>query len=283
MITRVLINGGESDGRIPVTDSSVLRGDGCFEVLRSYRGRSFALEPHLDRLERSASLLGIALPERSVLVSWVDQASAEIGDGAVRVVVTRGSSVAGLEGPPAVIVFAHSSEIDRGPVRLLSVEAPWHAAGADWELAGAKVLSYAPNMAAARRAREMGYDDAMLISTKGSILEGPTFSVAWVVDGSVETPALSLGILDSITRRVLIDAAREAGVEVGEGDWGVERLENASEVMAWSTLREVQPVLMVDDLSFTEGRVTAELAAMFSSLVAADVDAQLPATETVEP
>jgi len=68
MISQVLINGEISDGRIPVTDSSVLRGDGCFEVLKVYDGRPFRLEAHLDRLEASASRLEISIPDRGSLV-----------------------------------------------------------------------------------------------------------------------------------------------------------------------------------------------------------------------
>ena len=67
MITTILLNGEPSDGRIPVTDSSVLRGDGCFEVLKSYQGKPFALDRHLDRLERSAKALEIELPARESL------------------------------------------------------------------------------------------------------------------------------------------------------------------------------------------------------------------------
>src|SRR5690606_22807784 len=119
---------------IPVTDSSVLRGDGCFEVMRSYRGRPFAVEEHLDRLQHSADALGITLPHRSELVAWIEKAAAELGDGAVRVVVTRGSSVPGLEDPSKVIVFGHGSDAGVGPTRLMTVRAPWHASGVDWDL-----------------------------------------------------------------------------------------------------------------------------------------------------
>ena len=79
MIGRVLINGEASDGSVPVTDSSVLRGDGCFEALRSYGGVVFALKEHLDRLDRSASALGIGLPSRSDLERWITSTAAEFG------------------------------------------------------------------------------------------------------------------------------------------------------------------------------------------------------------
>lgn len=264
MITEVLINGAPSSGQIPVTDSSVLRGDGCFEVLKAYAGEVFALDEHIDRLQVSAAALQIELPERAELASWIEKTAAEVGTGAVRVVVTRGSSVPGVDDPSNVIVFGHDWEIPDGPARLLPVVAPWHAAGVDWDLAGAKVISYGPNMAAARRARNEGFDDALLVTIDHVVLEGPTFSVAWVVDGTLETPGLDLGILDSITRKVVLDIAREAAIPVSEGAWELDRLRSATEVMALSTIREVQPVVAIGDATWDTGPVTDSLATGFA-------------------
>jgi len=267
VITDVLINGAPSDGRIPVTDSSVLRGDGCFEVLRAYDGRVFALAEHLDRLERSAAALEIVLPTRSDLANWIEKTSAELGDGAIRIVVTRGSGVPGLDGPSNVIVFGHTWERGTEPARLLPVVAPWHAAGVEWDLAGAKVTSYAPNMAAARRAQREGFHDALLVTPGEVILEGPTFSVGWVVDGALETPSLDLGILDSITRRVVLGAASDMGIEVVEGKWTLDRLDSATEVSSWSTIREVQPVIAVGGRTWEPGPIATRLSRDFARFV----------------
>ena len=259
MITDVLVNGEPSDGRIPVTDSSVLRGDGCFEVLRSYQGKVFALGEHLDRLEASSAAMGIELPDRAHLVAWIEATATSLGDGAVRVVVTRGSSVAGLIDPSKVIVFGHVWDQGKEPCRLLPVVAPWHAAGVPWELAGAKITSYGPNVSASRRAQADGFDDALLVTSDGIVLEGPTFSVGWVVDGVLETPTLELGILDSITRRAVLESAVELGIDVVEGRWDRGRLDLASEMSAWSTIREVQPVVELGARSLPVGPVTERL------------------------
>lgn len=267
MITGVLINGAPSDGRIPVTDSSVLRGDGCFEVLKTYSGKPFAVGEHLDRLDHSAGALGIELPSRTDLTTWIEKVAEELGDGAVRVIVTRGAGVPGLDDPSNVIVFGHPWERGTEPGRLYPVEAPWHAAGVEWDLARAKITSYAPNMAASRRAKAEGFDDALLVGADGLVLEGPTFSLAWVVGGEVETPALDLGILDSITRKVVLEMARSAGLVVVEGSWRLDRLEKASEVMAMSTIREIQPVIAVGERVWKPGVVTARLAAMFEERI----------------
>lgn len=266
MISTVLINGEVSDGRIPITDSSVLRGDGCFEVMKAYDGRPFALDPHLERLERSARQLRIQLPDRDVIRSWVNQIAKQQGNGAVRVVVTRGSSIPGDDAIPQIVVFGHAWERDAGPVRLFPVTAPWHGGGEPWELSGAKVLSYAPNMSATRKAREEGFDDALLVTVDGRVLEGPTFAVAWVIDGVLETPGLELGILDSITRRLVLAEAK-ALLTVVEGTWVLDRVALASEVMAMSTTREVQPVVAVGEVEYEPGPVTDRLHRAFVKLI----------------
>ena len=267
MIGEILINGKPSDGLIPVTDSSVLRGDGCFEVLKAYGGKTFALDGHLDRLERSAARLQIPLPERIEIGAWISRVASELGDCAVRVVVTRGSAVPDLDDGPRVIVFGHPWDLDDKPARLYPVEAPWHSAGTEWDLAGAKITSYAPNLSATRHAQTAGYDDALLLGTDGLILEGPTFSIAWVIDGVIETPTLELWILDSITRRVILDLAGNLDIEVVEGRWGMDRLAQADEALALSTIREVQSVSAVGDLTFDHGPVTKRLAKGFEALI----------------
>lgn len=267
MTTRVLINGDESDGTIPVTDSAVLRGDGCFEVLKARSGRLFALDDHLDRLTRSAKILDIPLPTRQDIEQWIRSVAEAGGDCVIRVVVTRGSSVPGEPGEPLTIVFGHPWNRAPGPETLLPVTAPWHAAGSPWELAGAKILSYAPNMSATRRAVAEGFGDALLVTVDDVMLEGPTFAVAWVIGGVVETPSLDLGILESITRRVMIELASGLGLDLREGQWTLDRLEIADEVMALSTVREIQPVSAVGRRRFVEGPVTANLARQFAQRI----------------
>ena len=83
----------------------------------------------------------------------------------------------------------------------------------------------------------------------------------------LETPSLHLGILDSITRRVVLDLATELDVDVLEGSWSLDRVGQASEVMALSTIREVQAVSAIGDVSFDEGSVTKRLFAAFEDLV----------------
>lgn len=259
---KVLVD-GRAEGTISATDSSVLRGDGCFEAIRSYGGRLFRVEEHLARLERSAAALGIAAPSRTTLLEWLETAVADRTDCIVRVVLTRGSAVPGPATPGTCVVVAHPVP-DRSPtVRLWPIPAPWHPAGRPWELAGVKTISYAPHLAASRRAVAEGASDALLVSDSGVVLEGPTFSVGWVADGRTLTPSLRLGILDSITRR----AVAELVPDLEETEAALEELLVADEVFAMSTVKEVVPVTMVGKRRLGVGNVTRDLVQRFATLV----------------
>ena len=249
---------------ISVLDQTFLRGDGCFEAIRSYGGELFELDAHLDRLERSASALAMDLPPRTDLVAWLSTAAAESGDCVVRLIMTRGSETT----PGRAVVMTHDLPDRPGGLELLTVQAPWHPAGQPWDLSGVKSVSYAPNMAASRVAHRQGRHDALLITGDGLILEGPTFSVGWVVGGVLETPSLDLGILDSITRRTVLSLAEDLGIDCAiRSDFPLSRIAMADEVMAWSTIKEVASVTAVDDQAFLAGPVTARLAEAFAALV----------------
>lgn len=266
-MTVALIDGQRQSASISVFDEGLLRGDGCFEAIRSYSGFPFAFDRHYQRLTRSAEALGLDCPPASELRAWVEEMAAEGGDCIVRVVLTRG---AGTSLPGRCVVIWHPVPATGVGLRLLDVLAPWHPGGESWELAGVKTISYAPNMAASRVARKAGYEDALLISRGGFILEGPTFAVAWVREGIIETPDLDLGILDSVTRRLLLAAAAEDGLSVVTGRFTLKTLGEATEVVALSTVKQVTPVVAVGRRTFAPGAVGLRLAALYKNLIQAE-------------
>ncbi len=146
----------------------------------------------------------------------------------------------------------------------------WHPGEAAGPLYGVKWLSYAPNMASTDIARRRGYHDALLISRDGWVLEGPTFTVAWFVDGVLETPSLDLGILASITRAVLFEIGDAVGIPVVEGRYPLERLLAADEVVGMSTIKEVSPLGTVGDVELSTGPIAGRLHAAFRDIVEAE-------------
>ena len=273
----VLIDGVARDpvtAAIPVSDVGFIRGYGCFEVIRGFDGICFRNAEHLDRLDRSAEMLGIDLPDRADLDAWIQEVTPPDGQSIVRVFVSAGDDP--FEGVTRVVVTGEPAPLQLSELRLLEVPAPWHSDGASWELLGAKTLSYANNFAATHVARRAGYDDALLIGRSGRVLEGPTFAVGWVVsDGAdtiYETPALSLGILDSITRQATLDAADRVGFPVREVEDDITRLDSASEVFALSTLKDAVPVTAVGERRFEPGPATSALRQALVDLMAAELE-----------
>jgi branched-chain amino acid aminotransferase len=135
-------------------------------------------------------------------------------------------------------------------------------------LDGVKSLSYAANMLAGRLAREQGYDDALLVTPHGRVLELPTSSIFWVEGDEILTPPLDDHILASITRAIVIAVA---GAK--ERACPLEQLLAADEVFMASTTREIQPVSTVDDSDFAApGTVTQRAAALVSERIRSELD-----------
>jgi branched-chain amino acid aminotransferase len=209
---------------ISVTDEGLLRGDGVFEVTRLYGGRPFALEEHLERMVRSAANLRLPLDREAVesdVQSLLEEARP--GDALLRVLVTRGGRrVALLEPLPPIPPSIALGTVTYTPTLVLD---------------GIKSLSYAANMLATRLAQERGFDDALLITPEGHVLECPTSSFFWVQGGELFTTPITDHVLESITRRLIMSSlgAREQSISI-------DGLGAAEEAFVASSVREVVAV-----------------------------------------
>jgi branched-chain amino acid aminotransferase len=242
-----------SKASIPAADDGLLRGDGVFEVIRLYGGRPFALDEHLDRLERSAAAIELPI-DRAPLEEEIAALLAEFGDqeAQLRLVVTRGGRrLAFTENLPP---YADSESITIASVTY----------SPSVILNGVKSLSYAANMEASRLAAARGADEALLVRPDGVVLEAPTSTIFWVSEGRLRTPALDAGILASITRDRLV---RELDVE--EGSFELDDLLGATEAFLASTVREVQAIAAVNETELAEcpGARTQEAAQAFSAIL----------------
>jgi branched-chain amino acid aminotransferase len=238
-----------TEAMVPLKDDGLYRGDGAFEVIRLYEGRPFALVDHLDRLERSGAAIELEL-DRAALEREIEALLDGAGpvDGQLRLIVTRGGRrIAATEPIPAHPEKLRLATVTYSPTVILN---------------GVKSLSYAANMQATRIAKARGADEAVLVTPDGKVLEPPTSAVFWVsAEGELRTPALSDGVLESITRDRLIKA-----LEVTEGTWRVEDLRAATEAFLASTTREVQAVAAIDgsDLPEAPGPRTREAQQAFA-------------------
>jgi len=255
---------------VSVLDIGLQRGYGCFETVRSYGGKAFRLDRHLDRLEGSATILRMPLPPRAKLEAWVSDRAAE-GDCSVRIIVTGGIDPERPGRGSSTIVIASSLPTIPERMRLQPRVAPWHPDGRASELTGAKSLSYGPNLAARLAAVHDGFDDALLIGTSGDVLEGPTYSLAWIVGDRLELPGSELGVLPGVTSGAVCELAPDAGLSVVPGRFTLERVLRADEVIAMSTLRAVRPVAAIGDVAVSQGPVATRLNDLYEKLVAVEL------------
>jgi len=239
---------------LPVTDQGFIRGDGAFEVVRVYGGTAFLMDEHLDRIERSAANLRLDGPvPRDQLLADTEEllerrADGRPFDGALRVILTRGGRRLLMTEPlPELPERLRLATVTYAPTRVLD---------------GVKSLSYAANMLCSRLARERGFDDAVLVTPHGRVLELPTASLFWVgADGALCTTPLSEHVLASITRAHLLRL-----LEVEERVITAEQLLEVREAFVASTAREVHPVAAIEDREFEQvGEVTRKAAAAFSA------------------
>jgi branched-chain amino acid aminotransferase len=234
---------------VPMKDDGLYRGDGAFEVIRLYEGKPFALADHLDRLGRSAAAIELEF-DRTALEAEIAALLGEAGavDGQLRLIVTRGGRrIAATEPIPAHGETIALATVTYSPTVILN---------------GVKSLSYAANMQASRLAKGRGADEAVLVRPDGIVLEPPTSAIFWVSsEGTLRTPALDDGVLESITRDRLIKA-----MDVEEGSWHVDDLLAASEAFLASTTREIQAVAAIDgkELAAAPGPRTVEAQQAFA-------------------
>ncbi|GAA2335942.1 aminodeoxychorismate lyase [Saccharopolyspora halophila] len=254
------LDGNVVDHRSPLfraDDLGVLRGDGIFETILVVSRQPRELGPHLDRLERSARLMQLPLPERAswergaqaVIDAWPWDEHPEMG---LKLVCTRGID----EGDGTPSAFAMGQEVgaetrrkrdegvqvvtlDRGVSTDLMDRAPWL-------LLSAKTLSYAVNMAALREAESRGADDVIFTSSESTVLEGPTSTVVLAQGRKLLTTPPSSGILQGTTQGALFRAAEQAGWSTEVVDFPTSALFESDGVWLASSIRRITRVHDID-------------------------------------
>jgi branched-chain amino acid aminotransferase len=240
---------------VSVHDRGFRYGDGVFDTLRVYEGRPFLLERHMARLLEGAGALGITpLPDPPALARLIRDLIDRNGllHAVVRTTLTRGTSP-GWDPSEAAdpTVVAVEQPFSGYPERLYSSGASIVIL-ADTRLRPAalapsvKSLSLLAHVQAKREAIGQGADEAVLCTESGFVAEGTVSNVFCVEDGRLRTPPLSDGILQGITREVVLDLARRDGLLTEESSLTPESLREADEVFLTSTGMEVLPVTRLD-------------------------------------
>jgi branched-chain amino acid aminotransferase len=256
----------ESEATVSVFDHGFLYGDGVYETIRSYGEKIFMRDQHLARLHRSAEAIGLAIPKRdwpSLLHESMTRN--EVGndqtDAYIRITVSRGTGDIGLDpalcpNPTIVIITkplkSPPPERYREGVSLIVAKTRRNLASAlDPQI---KATNFLNNIQAKREAIAAGAFDSVLLNWESHVTECTVSNVFFIRAGRLCTPALTCGILDGITRRVILTLAQEEHIPIDEGRFGVEALQRAEECFLSNTTMEVMPVATLDGRMIGSGK-----------------------------
>jgi D-alanine transaminase len=277
MSDTVYLNGAylpKEDARLSPDDRGFLFADGIYEVVRSYGGNLFGLEPHLNRMANGLAALrisGVDVAELATVCRELLQRN-QFGqdDALVYLQITRGAAPrthAFPDPPTSPTVYAttmpfHAKGDPKVGVKVIT------APDQRWTRCDIKSVALLPNCLAAQAAREAGVSEALLVRD-GVVLEGTHTSFFAVIDGVVRTAPLSNYILPSITRQAALDLCDRHGIRAQPAPVFLHDLATADELFLAGTTMEIMPIVEVDGRpvgSGTPGPVAARLLTLFRGL-----------------
>ncbi len=249
----------EENAAIPINDMAILRGYGIFDFLRTYGGRPFHLTDHLSRFRRSAEILGLDLPKSTVEIRKIVTeclGKCEHEESNIRLVLTGGPAEDYITpaGKPRLAIMVTETP---------PLQARWYEDGVkvvttafQRQLPEAKTVNYAAAVLALKEASRKNAMEAVYIGERGNLKEGTTSNFFAFVDGKLVTSGTE-GILSGITRKVVLElAAKEFDIEIR--DVCKDELNGAKGAFISSSVRQVLPVVRIDDIVLGDGKPSEE-------------------------
>jgi len=245
---------------ISVFDHGFLYGDGIYETLRVYKGVVFRIDEHIERLFRSASFIGLEIHKTPDAVKRAVYKTIEANrhkEAVIRISISRGAGPPGLDpalcAKPTFVIISrpfmkYPAHYYRKGIKIAVVNTRRNFKGSlDPQI---KSLSFLNNVLAKIEAKERGAYEAIMLNYRGYIAEGTISNIFFVKDNVLCTPAVEVGILDGITRGIIIDIAKTMGLKVKEGRFRPDDIYEADEVFLSNTTMEVMPVMEFDAARF---------------------------------
>jgi D-alanine transaminase len=264
-----------ADASVHIEDRGFQFADGVYEVWAVMDGRLAETEGHLERLGRSLDELRIDHPMSNGSLMAVLRETVRrnrVKNGLLYLQVTRGTARRDHAfpppgTPPTLVITCRSLDVTgietRGTQGVSVITQP----DIRWGRCDIKTVGLLPNALAKQAAKEAGAAEAWLVDEMGSVTEG-TSSNAWIVDehGLLRTRDTNANILRGVTRKSLIEVAREAGVELAERPFSLEEAKRAREAFYTSASAFVTPVVKIDGTRIgdgTPGPVSRKLRALY--------------------
>ncbi len=245
---------------ISVDDRGFQFADGVYEIVGTYGGAPYAMQPHLLRLRRSLKALRLSLDideyglEQLIFEGLKHSGFAET---LVYIQVTRGVAPRRHEFPrcepsPTVVMTFKAlqrldDEIYACGVKVISTE------DLRWKRCDIKSIALLANILAKQEASEKGAFEALLVNGDGQVVEGSSTSAFCVREGVLWTAPEGRHILPSITRGILLGLAQQLGLAVREEFSMLAQFREAEEVLLAGTTTEALSVVQIDDVQVGSG------------------------------
>ena len=247
---------------LDIKDRGFLLGDGLFETIHAFSGRTPFLERHWDRLKLGFSILDIpfflSLEHLQSAVEKVLKANKlENCEAALRLTVTRGSGPRGLLPPkqasPSLLLTAF-------PYQRVKKEAFSSIVASTRRneyspLSRIKSLCYLDNVLAKQEASKRGKDEALLLNSKGKIVGASAANIFFFKEGKLFTSDIHEGALPGITRHIIIETAQKECLPIVYQSLGIKDLSLVEEAFLSNSLMGVMPLVEIDGLRIGEGKV----------------------------
>lgn len=277
MSEQVYLNGEflpYGEAKVSVEDRGFQFADGIYEVIQVVKGKLFAMDPHLDRLWEGAGVMRIPVPmpreefwrtaRRLIEVN-------EVSEGLIYIQLTRGSArrihAFPQESTPTLVMISRNLSPFSAQVRDEGgsvITVPDNR----WGLCYVKTVGLVPNVLAKQKAQEAGAVEALFVRD-GLVTEGSSSNAFVIRDEAVYTHPLA-NILPGVTRRLVIDVAREEGLSVQEKAFSLDWLMEADEMFMTGTIMGVLPIVSVDGRPLGQGKpgpVTARINEAYGRLM----------------
>ena len=256
---RIYINGRfypKEEAKVSVFDHGYLYGDGIYETLRAYGGKVFEIDAHIKRLFQSAEKMEMRLPlDHNGIHKAIHDTLREnnLLDAYVRISVSRGPGDIGLDPAlcpePTMVIIAkqfnyYPEVLYQKGVKVSVVNTRRnHPECLDPAI---KSTNFLNNIFAKIEAKRAGAFEGIMLNHSNHVAEGTVSNVFIVKKGSVLTPPLLAGILEGVTRDLVVRLAEKNGITVYEEMFTEVQMWQADEVFITNTTMEVMPVTDVD-------------------------------------
>jgi branched-chain amino acid aminotransferase len=253
-----------ADAKVSVFDHGLLYGDGVFEGIRVYHGKIFECEAHLDRFYQSAKAIRLTIPMTRDAVRAAMEETVKANnftDCYIRLVVTRGVGTLGLSPvrceKPSVFVITDLLELypremyEKGLSIITASVIRNHPNAISPRV---KSLNYLNNILAKLEAIDAGVPEAIMLNSEGNVAECTADNIFIVQDGQVRTPQTSDGVLEGVTRRVMLELCGRLNIPCIEKTLQRHDLYIAAECFLTGTGAEVIPVTKIDNRVIGSGQ-----------------------------